>query len=629
MIVGTAGHIDHGKTTLIKALTGTDTDRLLEEKKRGITIDLGFTHFDLPSGKRAGIIDVPGHEKFIKNMLAGIGGIDIVLLVIAADEGFMPQTQEHLDILTILEVKKGIIVLTKSDLVEDEWHSLMIEEVRERVKDTILKDAPIISVSSLKGLGIEELVTLIDHLTEETEGKKEQIPFRLPIDRVFTLPGFGTVVTGTLIEGSIHEGDFLTIYPHEITAKIRNLHVHGNNVKSAFAGQRVAVNLSGVKKEDILRGNVAAAQNSMKPSMMLDIKINLLKHAESNIQNRDRLRLYHGTSEILCRIVLLDKEELQPGESGYAQLRLEQEIVSKRGDHFVIRLYSPMVTIGGGIILESNPVKHKRFRADALEELEIKENGEPEEVLEKIILRFSKNFENVNFYAVQTGLGEDRILQIIEDLRDKGVISKFSGNVPIHNSYISILEEKIIEIVGCFHREFPLKRGISKEELKNKVHSKAKGKLFDELLNYFAHNKIIKLDNHSVALENFEIQFDLESLNIREELERIYLEGGFQTPDPEAIIEKDRKKEKLYRQVFDALLENGQLIKIRDDILLHRLLYERSIEMIKSFILENGEITLSQFRDLVGTTRKYALPLLETFDQKKITKRIGEKRILY
>ncbi|AOT72785.1 selenocysteine-specific translation elongation factor [Geosporobacter ferrireducens] len=628
VIVGTAGHIDHGKTTLIKALTGTDTDRLLEEKKRGITIDLGFTHFDLPSGRRAGIIDVPGHEKFIKNMLAGVGGIDIVLLVIAADEGFMPQTQEHLDILTILEVKKGIIVLTKVDLVDPEWLSLVQEEIREKVKDTFLRDAPMLAVSSTQGQGLKELVERIDFYTEETEEKNTSIPFRLPVDRVFTMSGFGTVITGTLIEGSVHEGDQMTIYPQELTAKVRNLHVHGKKVESAYAGQRVAINLSGVKKEDILRGNVAAEQNSMKETMMLDVKLNMLKHAERIIDNRDRLRLYHGTAEVLCRVVLLDREEIKPGESCYAQLRLEESIVAKRGDHFVIRFYSPMETLGGGVILEPNPIKHKRFKADTLEELKVKEEGSPEQILEKVILRFNDAFANIGFYATQTGLSENTILAIVDKLTEKGIIRKFSGTVPVHIDYLTKLEDSIIKVLQNYHNSNPLKIGMGKEELRNKLKIKIKGKLYDELLEHFENNQIIRLHNNFTALADFEVKYSPEQLVILEEIDRLYLEREFQTPAPEDFL-NSKKNEQKYREVLEALIEKKQLIKINEDILLHVENYEKAKEMLKQFIKENGQITLSEFRDLIHTTRKYALPLIENFDQNKITKRIDEKRVLY
>ncbi|MGE5679044.1 MAG: selenocysteine-specific translation elongation factor, partial [Pseudomonadota bacterium] len=344
VIIGTAGHIDHGKTTLIKALTGRDTDRLREEKERGISIELGFTYFDLPSGRRAGIIDVPGHEKFIKNMLAGAGGIDVVVFVIAADEGVMPQTREHLNILSLLKVKKGIIALTKKDMVDEEWLDMIIEQVRDEVQDSFLKDAKIIPVSSTTGEGLKELIAEIDTVTEVVEEKDTHEVFRLPVDRVFTITGFGTVVTGTLISGSISEGDRVEIYPGRSETRVRSIQVHEKSVKTAYAGQRVAVNIANVKLDEIARGDILAKPGSMEPTMMLDARLEMLKSDDKSIDNRDRLRFYHGTSEIMCRVVLLDREELEPGDSAFVQLRLEEETACMKGDRFVIRTYSPMLT---------------------------------------------------------------------------------------------------------------------------------------------------------------------------------------------------------------------------------------------------------------------------------------------
>ncbi|MCT4621442.1 MAG: selenocysteine-specific translation elongation factor [Marinisporobacter sp.] len=627
IIIGTAGHIDHGKTTLIKALTGVDADRLKEEKKRGITIELGFAHFDLPSGKRAGIIDVPGHEKFIKNMLAGIGGIDIVLLVIAADEGVMPQTQEHLDILSILEVKKGIIVLTKADLVEKEWLDLVKEEIRESVRETFLEKAPMVSVSAIEGEGLDELTRLIDQLTEETESKDLSLPFRVPIDRAFSVAGFGTVITGTQIEGTINEGDSLMIYPQGTQTKVRNLQVHGENVKTSYAGQRVAINLANVKKEEIMRGNVLAKVDSMQPGMMLDVKINLLKNTKRIIENRSRVRLYHGTSEILCRIVLLDREELKPGESCYAQLRLEEEIVAKIGDHIVIRFYSPMETIGGGIILDAHPLKHRRFKEDVLKELKIKEEGNPEEIVEETIKRFSSHFENIHFYVMKTGIGEEAIEKIIKTLMQENIIRKFSGDIVIHQFYLNEIEKTMKEVLDRYHKENPLTVGMSKEELRNKVVPKVKGKIYDEMISHFAKNNTLKIFNNCIALYDFHIIYTKEQEKIKDAIEKLYLNSGFNPPFVKEVLENE-KNEKESRQVLYALLDMNTLIKINEDMFMHIKNYEKTINLMRDYIKEHEEMTLSEFRDLLGTSRKYALPLLEHFDQSKITKRIGEKRVL-
>lgn len=373
IIIGTAGHIDHGKTTLIKALTGRNTDRWEEEQRRGITIDLGFTWFDLPGGDRAGIIDVPGHEKFINNMVAGVVGMDLVMLVIAADEGVMPQTREHMDILGLLGIEKSIIVLNKCDLVEEEWLELVEEEIREELDGTFLSGAPVVKVSAVTGQGMDELVAMIEHMTRDEVVEKDisTIP-RLPIDRVFSLSGFGTIITGTLLSGTISADDTLEIYPIGKTGKIRSIQVHGEDKDRCYAGQRVAINLSNVKKHEIRRGCVLAPPNSMKNADLLDVRVNILESSMRVLTNHARLHLFTGTSEILCRAVLLDKEEIGPGESGLVQLRLEEEVALRRGDKFVIRFYSPMETIGGGVVLEPNPSIHRRFQERVIEDLEKK-----------------------------------------------------------------------------------------------------------------------------------------------------------------------------------------------------------------------------------------------------------------
>ena len=383
IIIGTAGHKDHGKTTLIHALTGRNTDRLKEEQKRGITIELGFTWFDLKDHTRCGIIDVPGHEKFINNMVAGVVGMDLVLMVVAADEGIMPQTKEHLDILGLLGIEKTILVLNKCDTVDEEWLSMMEEDVKEELKGTIMEGAPVARVSAMTGDGIEELKELILHMVKDDVKEKDvnSIP-RLPVDRVFSMPGFGTVVTGTLLSGSISKNDTLEVFPIGKECKIRNIQVHETNQDKCEAGQRVALNISNIHKDELHRGCVIAPVGSMENSRLMDVKLTVLKDSNRNIKNRDRLHLFTGTSEILCRAILLDKDELVPGETGLAQLLLEEELATKRGDRFIVRFYSPLETIGGGIVLEPNPRKKKRFNEDAIEELLKKESGSLADVCE-------------------------------------------------------------------------------------------------------------------------------------------------------------------------------------------------------------------------------------------------------
>ena len=386
IIIGTAGHIDHGKTALIRALTGKETDRWEEEKRRGITIDLGFTYFDLPSGDRAGIIDVPGHEKFVNNMLAGVIGMDIVILVIAADEGMMPQTREHVDIMSQLGVDKSIVVLNKCDLVDDEWKELVKEEIKEELIGSVFENANMIEVSAITGEGIDNLIKEIVNMTQDEMSTKDiNTIARLPIDRSFSISGFGTIVTGTLISGSIKKDDELEIYPTGKKAKIRSIQVHGKDVKECFAGQRSAINISNLKKDEIKRGYVLAPPNSLEDTMMLDVKLNILNSSNRILSNRCRLHLFTGTSEVLCRAVLLDVEEAGPGDSCYAQLRLEGKIAVRRGDKFIVRFYSPLETVGGGVILDANPTKKTPFNKIQLEEIKRKEEGSHSDIVELLV----------------------------------------------------------------------------------------------------------------------------------------------------------------------------------------------------------------------------------------------------
>lgn len=633
VIIGTAGHIDHGKTTLIKALTGRDTDRLKEEKERGISIDLGFTYFDLPSGKRAGIIDVPGHEKFIKNMLAGIGGIDVVVLVIAADEGVMPQTKEHLNILKLLQVKKGIIALTKKDMVDPEWLEMISEQIHEEVADTFLEEARIIPVSSVKGDGLKDLIAEIDRLTEAVEQKDTISSFRLPVDRVFTVPGFGTVVTGTLISGSIKEGDKVELFPTGIESRIRSIQVHEKPVKEAFAGQRVAVNIAGIKVEEIQRGNVLAKPGSMEPTMMIDARMEMLKDAPMTIDNRDRLRLYHGTSEIMCRVVLLDREELKPGESAFVQLRLEEAIACQKNDRFVIRFYSPMITIAGGTILDPNPPKRKRFKEDVLEELSVKEKGDPSEVVEQFLLQNSDKFYDKKQIMKQLSfLDEEGFGQLIQTLKEKGLAVEFKqgeDNYYAHTRYLNIVGEQLESALTQFHSKSPLKTGMSKEEIKSKLFEQVKPRLYDAILNYYAEKGLINVTNQFISRKDFEIAFTENQGKIKSMLLKRYSENKYNPPKLSDIVAEAKFEKNQLNMVYNALIDMDYLVKVEEDIAFVKEAYEEAVKLVREHIAQNGAITLGEFRDLLGTSRKYAMALLDSFDQQKITKRIEDKRILY
>lgn len=623
IIIGTAGHIDHGKTTLVKALTGRETDTLEEEKRRGISINLGFTYFDLPSGKRAGIVDVPGHEKFIKNMLAGASGIDIVLLVIAADEGVMPQTVEHMDILSFLNIKNGIIVLTKSDLVDDDFKELVKEDIKERVKSTFLENAKIIEVDSVSKNGIDTLINEVEKLSESIEGKNESAPARLNIDRIFSVKGFGTVITGTLIEGKIDIDDDLVIYPKNIKTKIRSIQVHGKSVKTAFAGQRTAINISNVKVEEIERGDILAAQNSMQESMMLDVKLTLVKHSKRKLEHWDRLRVYHGTREILCRAVPLDKEALDPGETGYVQLRLEEGIVAKKGDMFVVRYYSPLETIGGGLILDPNPRKHKRFDENTISSLQMKEKGELSEIIEEYVQKNSRNYPNLKDIMTYTGENEQDIKTSLQKLCNTQTLILIS-NMYMHKTHYENLKKNTVNLLQDYHDKYPLRKGILKEEVRSKIENKFKSKDFDILLGMFESDNIIKLKENIVSIYNFEMVFTDLQQKIKKELESKLIQSGFTPPSVLDITKGDIK----YKDVLDVLIGDS-IIKLDEDTVISKQYYDKARDMVINYIKENGEMTLAEFRDISGSSRKYSMIILEDFDKNKITKRVENKRVLY
>lgn len=624
VIIGTAGHIDHGKTTLIKALTGRETDTLAEEKKRGISINLGFTYFDLPSNKRAGIVDVPGHEKFIKNMLAGASGLDMVLLVVAADEGVMPQTVEHMDILTFLNIKKGMIVLTKSDTVEEDFRELVKEDIREKVKGTFLEDAEIIEVDSISKKGLDNLINKIDKMTDEIEDKNLETPARLNIDRVFSIKGFGTVVTGTLIEGKISIDDDLVIYPKELKTKIRSIQVHGEGVETAYAGQRTAINISNVKVEEINRGDVLASPHSLEEAMMLDVRLSVVKHTDAGLKHWDRLRLYHGTREILCRAVPLEVEEIIPGESGLVQLRLEESIVAKKGDKFVVRRYSPMETIGGGIVIDTNPRKHKRFDTNIIEALKIKEKGELSDILEAYLKNNSRNYPNIKEIMSYSGESEDNIKKSLEKLigQDKVICI---NNMYMHINQYNTLKEKAESELQAYHKKFRLREGMLKEEVRSKVESKFKTRDFDVLLDLFINDDLIKVNGNFVSLKKFNVVFNEKQTKIKNEIEKILNNAGLNNI---YAIEDITNNKKEYEEVLESLIGNT-VVRIEDSYLMSSKVYNDAKEKLIKYLEENKEITLGDYRDLVNSSRKNCMIILEDFDRNKITKRVENKRVLF
>ncbi|MEE0783795.1 MAG: selenocysteine-specific translation elongation factor [Negativibacillus sp.] len=622
IIIGTAGHVDHGKTALIKALTGIETDRIKEEKKRGITIELGFAYLDLPDGEKAGIIDVPGHEKFVKNMLAGAGGIDLALLVVAADEGFMPQTREHLGILSLLNISEGIIVVTKKDMVDEDWLEIVCDEVRQEVQGTFLENAQIIPVSSYTGEGIEQLrqaiFTMID---QKTQIKNLDVPFRIPVDRIFSVEGFGTVITGTLIEGTMKVGDPVTVYPSRIESRIRNLQVHSQDVQEAYAGQRVAVNLAGLKKTDLNKGDVIAVPDSMHTTMMIDIHLTVLKDCDREIRNATRLHLYHGARDILCKIVLLDRDSVGAGESCYAQLRLEEEIAVKTGDRFVLRFYSPVETIGGGVILDSNPFKHKRNDATVLESLKLKEGGSDREKISAALRDYSARFETLDFLQIQTGIPKEQFDQQINKLIKDKVAFRVSDNVVIHTDYLNRLKDSAVKLLESYHKENPLREGMKKDEFRNKLIKYEDISVVDKITDSLVNRKVLKYVNNCVALADFEVQQD----NNQQEIENAFLQGGFSPESPDQIAARFPKV-KNFKQVLESLVNTGKLVRVEEKILLHADYYNKALTLAKEHVDQNGQITLAEMRDLMGASRKFAVAVLEYWDKRGITKKVGDAR---
>ena len=512
IIIGTAGHIDHGKTTLIKALTGRNTDRWEEEQRRGITIDLGFTYFDLPGGARVGIIDVPGHERFINNMVAGVVGMDLVLLVIAADEGIMPQTREHMDILNLLGIEKSIIVLNKCDIVDEEWLELVEEEVKDELEGTFLEQAPVVKVSAATGEGLEGLVDMIEKMTrDEVTAKDVQTIPRLPVDRAFTISGFGTIITGTLVSGTITKEDTLWMYPVDKECKIRSIQVHGQNRSICQAGQRVAVNLSNVKKKEIRRGCVLAPKNSMKNTDLLDVKLRILDSSVRVLTNHTRLHFFTGTSEILCRAVLLDQEELGPGESGYVQLRLEEEIAVRRGDKFVVRFYSPMETIGGGVILEPNPSVKRRFRQDVIEELERKESGSTADVIELHVKAHGDTLVTLAELAKLTALSPEEVKEDAEELESKGLVYLFpmrKDTYVWHADSRRGAERTMMEELAAYEEKYPYRYGMKKAEVQGTHFQKVRPNVFDKMLEMLVEDGSIRRVDEFLCTPGYEVRKD-------------------------------------------------------------------------------------------------------------------------
>jgi selenocysteine-specific elongation factor len=629
MIIGTAGHIDHGKTVLIKALTGVNTDRLAEEQKRGISIELGFAEFKLPSGRTAGVVDVPGHEAFIKNMLAGATGFDLVLLVVAADDGVMPQTTEHLSIIDMLGVKRGVVVITKSDLVDKDMIELVKDDIRETLKGTVLEDSPIIPVSAITGEGIEELLKMIDDVAKSVELRESAEAFRLPVDRVFTLKGVGTVVTGTLWSGEIHPDDSAVVLPGNKPTRIRSVQVHGATVKQATAGNRVAVNLHGIDRDDIHRGDVLAQPGLMKSTYMIDAEFRLLKDVKNPVKNWTRVRVHHGTAEVMARIVLLDRDVMQPGDIALVEVRLEKPIVVRAGDRFIIRSYSPMNTIGGGEVLESHPSRHRRFDDETMALLKALERHDHAQALE-LMMKKERCTMSLKELAERMELEPDEMDKVLAEVVKEGnIIELKSGKDTFYmSSHIyNQFQEKIMDMVNEHHAKYPLERGINKEVLKSSVLRSCPPKAAEAVFRTIEGKGRIKVEREVVMAPDKQPESGpmatLDGL-----VESGFLEGGFMPPAPKNFEQMLKLNNREVKTILAQLRDEKRIVEVTTGMYFHADMVVMAEEMIKDFLKQRGVITPGEFKDLVGTSRKFAIPLLEYFDRKGVTKREGDYRVL-
>lgn len=629
IIMGTAGHIDHGKTTLIKALSGIDCDRLKDEKKRGITIELGFAFIDLPDGQRIGIIDVPGHEKFVKNMVAGAAGIDFVLLTVAADEGIMPQTREHLEICSLLGISDGVVALTKTDTVDPELLELAQEDVHDYLSSTFLAQAPIIPVSAHTGEGIPELTrALQDQAGASRENMSSEI-FRLPIDRVFTMRGHGTVVTGTLIDGRVSIAENIAIYPQGIKTKVRGLQVHGYTVETAHAGQRTAMNLAGLEVENLQRGECLAKPGTLFPSHLWDVELSLLSTAPKPLKHRREIHFHHGTQETLARVYLLDRDQLAPGESCLAQIRFPQPMVGIFGDRYVIRAFSPLRTIAGGKLLCPMGIKVRR-RSQDLQTLDALRSQDHLQVLLTQLRRAGTAGLTQAQLHVGTALPAKKLERTLQDLASKQEIFLFDREEQryVCRRIVDDLHTDLIEYVQDFHRKNPMKAGISRSMLSTGWGQGLPLKLFHFLVERCLKKKSLVTDKEVLRLPEHSISLASDQSRLKDDLLQTYQEAGIQPPNLNSVLESLQVSKKDALAVMGLLIEEKKIVKISDSLYFSSQAIDQVKDLISRHFAANESLSPTDFKDLTGLSRKFSIPLLEYLDKQKITMRVGDVRKL-
>lgn len=630
IIVGTAGHIDHGKTALVKALTGIDADRLKEEKERGITIDIGFANLTLDAGATIGFIDVPGHERFIKNMLAGVGGIDMVMLVIAADESVMPQTREHLEICSLLHIKQGLTVLTKIDNVEHDLVDLVEIEVREFLKGSFLEGSPILRVSSLTRDGIPQLIDTLREFSKKVEPKDASQIFRLPIDRCFTMKGFGTVITGTLIAGQVHKDEEVEIFPSERTTRVRGIQVHGRPSNEARAGQRTALNLQGVDVSDIERGMVLTNPGLFKSTSMFDCHLELLKSAPGPIVMRKRIRFHIGTAELMGYVVLLGQEKLEPGQSAFVQVRLEQPTFALPGDRFIVRQYSPMITIGGGEILDATPEKHRRSDKAVIERLKIFKDGSVEDRMMALIEEVGLKTIELSQLVGRLGLVPARARERLAALAKSGRIRPLNDNplVVVSARIFKDASDRAAEEVLRFHKANPLVQGIGREELKARVFGDASNLLVQAALDKLAGDKKIAFAQDVIHEFGRKVTLKADEERMRDQLTERFRALGLQVPAPDELIDALKLDRNTARKIIQLMLKENVLVKITEDMIIDRPALDKLVQEVKALKSKNPKLGVGEFKDLTGVSRKYAIPLLEYLDRQRVTRRVGDERMI-
>jgi len=630
IILGTAGHIDHGKTSLIKALTGIDTDRLKEEKLRGITIELGFAWLDLPNGQRVGIVDVPGHEKFIKNMVAGASGIDLVALIIAADEGVMPQTKEHLDICQLLDVKHGLVVLTKADMVDEEWLEMVSDDVQEFLEGTFLEGAPVVPVSSPTGQGIPELMQALETLCEAVPERPSSGLFRLPVDRVFTMKGFGTVVTGSLASGQVRVGETVMVYPSGIQSKVRGIQVHGHAVDQATTSMRTAINFQGIERNAIARGDVVGGVDSLKSSYMMDTILAYLPSNGKPLKNRTKIRFHTGTSEILGYAILLNHEELLPGETAVVQFRLDAPVAVVKDDRFVIRSYSPIKTVGGGQILDPIPDKHKRFKDSLVTGLGDLAEASPAEVITYHVKESGISGIRLRELRLRANLSEKKLKEHLQNLLSQKTIGQVDRENPrfIHESVFDSLSRKTVEILEDYHKSYPLKAGMSRQGLLAKLSPSLDSRLFNLVIQDLAKSNQVVQDKEVIRLSGHQVALEADQVDVRHKIEQAYLESRLEPPYFRDLMGSLGQNSARTKDLLVLMLEEGTLIKVKEDLFFHKSVIDDLKNGLVSYLKANGEITTPQFKEMTGVSRKYTIPLIEFFDTSKVTIRIGDIRRL-